>query len=290
MTTTVTDLRTLANAEDLAGFLFEDPGPMNVPIVLEGNTSTTSEQRFFRLRQNEWREIGAFPIGQEPRLRDVSKLVAAWRVRMCPYLSAAMDTNAMTRLDCLWCYYTPKRMAPETYAAGTFNVQRQLQVASAQLTNQETIDPDRITEAISKIGALSVIPNVIVNEGDRLALIWKLSKPFTEDALHAFQWERSRAVWTMNRLAARLGQSASTLRETVRSAPATKQSVAGDETNSLISKNAACSGVAGEKALETTQGTKTTRTPVPVSRRQPVPVAVEDAPAPKPRPVRTPVS
>jgi len=78
-------------------------------------------------------------------------------------------------------------------------------------------------------------------------------------------------------------QPASTLRETVRSAPATKESLAGIKTNSLSSKNAACSGAAGEKALSEAPATKTTRTPVvsTAARRQPVP-AVESKPKRQP--------
>jgi hypothetical protein len=202
-----TEARTLASAEAVADFLFDNVATMYLPIILEGNTSYASEQKFFRLRRDAWREWGSFAPGQEPLLRDVHKTSTAWRTRMTPYLSRALDTNAITRLDAIWCYYKPKSLALEQYAAGTFNVQRQMVVAAAQLSNQETVDPVSVTEALAKIAALPVVPNLIVNEGDRLALLWKLSAPFTENALHSFQWEQCRSVWTMNRLAARLGQS-----------------------------------------------------------------------------------
>ena len=198
---------TLATAEDVANFLYDNTATMYLPVILEGNTSYASEQKFFRYRGDAWREWGSFAPGTEPLLRDVAKSSSAWRVRMTPYLSRALDTNAITRLDAIWCYYKPKSLALEQYAAGTFNVQKQMIVAAAQLCNQETVDPESVSEALAKIAALPVVPNLIINEGDRLALLWKLAAPFTEDGLHSFQWERCRSVWTMNRLAARLGQS-----------------------------------------------------------------------------------
>ena len=207
MAANIETTHTLADAEEVANFLYDNVATMYQPVVLEGTTQYASEQKFFRLRQGEWKEWGSFAPGQEPRLRDVHQSSNAWRVRMTPYLSQALDTNAMTRLDTIWCYMKPRTLAVEAYAAGSFNVVKQLVVATAQLSQQETVDPESVAECAARVMGLPIVPNLLVNEGDRLCLLWKLAKPFVEDALHSFQWERSRAVWTLNRLAARLGQS-----------------------------------------------------------------------------------
>ncbi len=65
-------------------------------------------------------------------------------------------------------------------------------------------------------------------------------------------------------------QPASTLAETVRSAPVTNGHVTGDVLTVLPNRHAGCDGVTGEKSvLEAPAGKKVKREPVP-ARRQPV--------------------
>ena len=78
-----------------------------------------------------------------------------------------------------------------------------------RLRNESIIDRAARDMAHAKIRALSVVPNLVVDEGDRLVCFFRLATPLRNDpAFAAGLFESSPLVSLMHRLSTRMGQSA----------------------------------------------------------------------------------
>jgi hypothetical protein len=198
--------RTIAHTEDLAHLLWPNPGPYFCLVELDGQASTG--ETFYRLRDGRWSEPGPYPPGQEPTLREA--IIAAsnsWRMRLSPFLNVAGASSSIAQFDCLVAFVNLPKIDERRRAHVPFNAADQLMAAMSGMTNEFLVDDEARAEAVAAITGMSPQPNILLDEGERLACIWLLYEPRRESELASFDFGKSKAVYTMQRLAVKLGQS-----------------------------------------------------------------------------------
>jgi hypothetical protein len=210
MTTTAVETKTksqiITGMEDLANLLWPAPGPYFCLIELDGVAS--SGETYYRLRNDRWSEPGAYGPKDEPTLREA--IIAAsnsWRMRFSPFLNVANASSSIAQFDALVAFVDLPNLAPGRRAHQAFNAADQLLAAVSGLSNEALIDEAARTEALDRIVSMTPQPNLFVDEGQRIACVWLLDQPLREAALQSFEFGKSRAVYTMQRLAVKLGQS-----------------------------------------------------------------------------------
>jgi hypothetical protein len=196
----------ISNMEELANLLWPAPGPYYALVELDGVAS--SGECYYRLKNDRWSEPGAYGPKDEPTLAEA--IIAAsnsWRMRFSPFLSVANASSSIAQMDTLVAFVDLPRLSPTRRAHQAFNAADQLLAAVSGLSNESLLDEAARTEALARIHAMTPQLNVVVDEGERLACIWLLDAPLREAALQSFEFGKSRGVYTMQRLAVKLGQS-----------------------------------------------------------------------------------
>lgn len=198
--------QTITDMESLANLLWPAPGPYFALIELDGVANTG--ETYYRLKNNRWTEPGPYAPNDEPTMRNA--IIAAsnsWRMRFSPFLSFANASSSIAQLDSFVAFVDLPRLAPGRRTHQAFNAADQLMAAVSGLSNEALIDDEARAEAAARIYGMSPQPNVVIDEGERLACLWLLDTPLREAALASFEFGKSRGVYTMQRLAVKLGQN-----------------------------------------------------------------------------------
>jgi hypothetical protein len=187
---------------DVATFLFGHPERHFCRVSISGQGSSTEE--FYEARGGHgWRQVGPYGAGNAPTLNEIVTENSWAHVKWAPCLTLAPVASELAPWNAVWCVINLAQVAP---GRGDIATDRagMLRARLADLHSRTATDPDVAAATIGRVRALEPAPNVLINEGDRLALVWKLSAPLAEACTSTFKWTESRAVRIMSRLAAQL--------------------------------------------------------------------------------------
>jgi hypothetical protein len=205
MSETVTE-RAALTADEVMALLFPRPERGYLRVVITGQSSS-SEVYFRSLGDRRWREVGQFAQGKEPSLTDALAANRWARVRFSPILHIGPTASALAPVTCIACAWNvPLIQPPPEHVDGTRPSTHPALSRVIQAGRRAChLDHEGRARVLARVDAHAPRPSLVIDEGDRLLALWRLSASLVEPDAAGFDWHRMRSVVVGHRLAVKLG-------------------------------------------------------------------------------------
>lgn len=156
-------------AADLLDYLHPTPGRDMLHVQIVGHDGGRPIDMYLRARDYGGREgrrwhrcDGGFPVDREPTLDSILTEYKWGSVSAAPVLKYQMDPTCLSRWPAVWVACPVRYYQPVFGEPGG------------------RVDRDDLGRVLERLASASEPPHVVVDEGSRIAALWKLDTPFED--------------------------------------------------------------------------------------------------------------